>query len=368
MLKAHKYRLYPNKTQIKIINQILGSCRFVYNHCLALKNDKYKDGKQKFSYTDMAKHVTDLKRYGEFLWLNNSDAVALQQSLKDLDRAFTNYFKKLAKKPKFHSKHKKNSYRTLNNNNTLKTANGRIKLPKVGWVKFTQSDEFTGKIKNATVSKTPTNKYFISILVEEADDFKTSLPNEIGIDMGIRHFYNDSYGNKYDILPALRKLDKKLRRKQKEFARTMKRGKNHEKLRIEIAKIYEKIHNIKVDFFQKLSRKLVDENQVIAIENLKIKSMLKNHKLAKSIQDSSWGMFFRMLEYKAMWTTNCKVIRIDTFFPSSQLCRVCGYINKEVKNLAIKEWECPSCHTVHDRDKNAGINILNEGKRLLSLA
>ena len=139
-------------------------------------------------------------------------------------------------------------------------------------------------------------------------------------------------------------------------------------MRIEIAKIYEKIYNVKTDFLQKLSTKLVNENQVIAIENLKIKAMLKNHKLAKSIQDSSWGMFFRMLEYKAMWTTNCKVIRIDTFFPSSQLCHVCGYRNKEVKNLAIKEWECPKCHATHDRDKNAGINILNEGKRLLSLA
>lgn len=368
MLKAHKYRMYPNKTQIKLINQILGSCRFVYNHCLALKNEKYKYGKQKFTYVDMSKHITDLKRYEETSWLRDSDAVALQQSLKDLDRAFISYFKKLTKKPKFHSKHNKNSYRTLNNNNTLKIANSRIKLPKVGWIKFVQSDEFVGKIKNATVSKTPTNKYFISLLVEETDNFKTSLSNEIGIDMGIRHFYNDSYGNKYDILPMLRKLDNKLRRKQRKFARTMKRSKNHEKLRIEIAKIYEKIYNVKTDFLQKLSTKLVNENQVIAIENLKIKSMLKHHKLAKSIQDSSWGMFFRMLEYKAMWTTNCKVIKIDTFFPSSQLCHVCGYRNKEVKNLAIKEWKCPYCHTVHDRDKNAGINILNEGKRLLSLA
>ena len=245
MLKAHKYRMYPNKTQIKLINQTLGSCRFVYNHCLALKNEKYKNGKQKFNYVDMSKHITDLKKYEETSWLMGSDAVALQQSLKDLDRAFINYFKKLAKKPKFHSKHNKNSYRTLNNNNTLKIANSKIKLPKVGWVKFVQSDEFVGKIKNATVSKTPTNKYFISLLVEETDNFKTSLSNEIGIDMGIRHFYNDSYGNKYDLLPTLRKLDKKLRRKQRKFARTMKRGKNHEKLRIEIAKIHEKIHNIK---------------------------------------------------------------------------------------------------------------------------
>lgn len=372
--KAYSFRIILNKEQEELINKNIGCVRFVFNYFLVkAKKNKYQ------SYTKNAKELPKLKK--EYTWLNEVDSISLQQSLKDLDKAFKSFFKGLAGFPKFKSKkNNKQSYRTEYfkrkiGTESIEIKDNKIKLPKLGWVKFRKSREVKGKIQNATISKSKTEKYYISVCVktskesckQEFEENNTNTIKEtekaIGIDLGLKDFLVTSNGEKITNLKSLSKYEDMIARLNKKLARKKEGSNNWRKVKNKLAKAHEKVANIRKDFLHKLSTKLICENQTIVVESLKVKNMLKNSRLAKSISDVSWAKFINYLSYKSEWYGR-ELIKIDTFFPSSQLCSICGYKNKEVKDLSIREWECSECHSIHDRDVNASKNILQQGMQL----
>lgn len=357
---GYKYRIYPNKTQESLINRTIGCCRFVYNHFLAVRRDEWQANQHSIGLAESQRLLTDLKRREETNWLKEADSMALQEALKNLDRAYQNFFKKRARYPRFKSKHvHSQSYRTRNQNKGIRFVGNRIKLPKVGLVRIKRSRGFDGRILNAAVSRTAAGKYFVSLCVEQDIENLKHINNggKVGIDVGLKAFYSDSNGNTVENPRPLHRLEKKLAREQRKLARKMPRSSNRKKQRKRLARVYEHIANIRKDFLQKVSTQLVRENQTIAVEDLQVKNMLKNHRLAKAISDVSWSEFFRQLEYKAK-LYGTEVLKVPTFYPSSQTCHVCGYQNEGTKDLSVREWTCPHCGTRHDRDTNAAHNIL----------
>ena len=358
MNKGVKFRAYPDKQQQNLINQALGCCRLVYNKGLAMRNEAFANGK-KIGYNQTSAMLTGLKKQEGFSFLKNVDSIALQQSLRDLDRGFKNFFEKRAKHPQFKSKHNNHqSYRTLNQGNNIRIVDKYLKLPKLGYVEIRQSMP-VGHINNVTVERTPTGKYFVVLNVDFEPQPLEPKNDAIGIDVGIKEFYSDSKGRVVHNPKYLENALRRLAREQRRLSRKLKGSNNRNKQRIKVALVHEKITNQRNDFLQKQSTTLVRENQTICIEDLNVKGMLRNHKLAKAIASVSWSTFFNMLAYKAEWYGN-KVIRVPTMYPSSQTCHYCGYKNPQVKDLAVRKWECPQCHAQHDRDNNASINILNK--------
>ena len=366
MLKGLRFRIYPNKMQQKQIQQTFGCCRYVYNQGLAFRQEQYECGNP-IGYNETWRLLYKLKHDGEHNWLKDVDTTALQQCLRDLDKGYKNFFNKIAKYPKFKSKHNHNmSYRTNNGNYQRKEQlimikGNYIKLPKLGYVKakITYND-IDGVIKNATISQVPSGKYFVSLCIDYEDKIYNNNGGMIGLDVGIKDFCIDSNGNKIENPKYLSKSLDKLKKEHKKLSKKKLGSKNWDKQRIKVARDYEHITNQRNDLLQKLSTTLVRENQIICVEDLNVSGMVKNHKLARSISDVSWSKFFDMLDYKA-YSHGTEIIKVPRFYASSQICSNCSYQNTETKDLSVRKWICPKCGTIHDRDINAAINIIHKG-------
>ena len=374
MKKGLEVRLYPSKEQRVLIDRTLGGCRFVYNHILSLKKELWED--YKLSFNPKLKSFKE-----EWNFLTKVPSQALANSYMDCMTAFNNFFNSLKGKskavqrfPKFHKKGQKDSFRIA----ATKTSKGydiriedieHIKVPKLGSIKFKNYNGIDWSkihIYNITIKKTPTNKYFASLCVETEElEYIEPKFDVCGFDLGIKDFAIFDSGEVIENPKYYRKTEYRIKKTQKQLSKCKKFSKNYKKVNLKLAKLHEKIKNQRKDFQHKWSRKIVNENQVIVSEDLNVKGMLKNHKLAKSIQDASFGSFCNMIAYKAN-EQNRKYVKIGTFYPSSKLCHCCGFKYKGLK-LEERFWTCPDCGTYLDRDENAAINILNEGLRILSI-
>jgi len=376
MLRAIKIRLYPNKTQTEQFNKLLGCYRFVYNQCLARKINSYNENKFSENLSTLGKFIHhELLKDDNYIWLREQNTRVLKQALIDMLRAYKNFYTLHTGYPKFKSKKdnklscrfeigaisKKNDYTTYH-----------LSLANIKNIKFRCSKKYAEylqkhklNIKHATLNKLPCNEYYLSILVDGNLIHKNIkyTDNAIGIDLGIKDFVITSEGEVFNNIHFTKSKLNKIKRLQRQLSRKVKGSNNRNKIKIKLAKLYKNITDKKQYYLHYISNTLINENQIICMEDLNVKGMLKNHKLALSIQEMNFSEFRRILEYKSRWY-NRQLVFVDRFYPSSKTCNYCGYINKTLK-LSDRQWVCPNCGNIIERDYNAALNILNEGLRIL---
>ena len=357
IVRAYKFRLYPNPAQTSLLEQHFGCARFVFNWGLEQKSKAYSQRQEKLSCLALMNRLPELK--AELPWLSEVNAQSLQMALRNLDIAFTNFFKKNADYPTFKSRKGRQSFQCPQSC-SVDFEKGVLHLPKVKGIRTKFHRQFDGKIKTVTISRTPTGKYFVSLLVEQEGQEPELAPvtdNTLGLDVGLKHFLITSDGEKVANPKHLRRSARKLGRTQHAFARQQKGSNRRQKRKKQLARLHEKVANQRADFLHKITHRLICENQAetYAIEDLAVRNMVRNHCLARSISDASWGMFFQFLSYKAP-RQGKNVLTIGRFEPSSKRCHVCGYIHQNL-TLKDRDWDCPECSMHHDRDINAAINI-----------
>ena len=357
---AYKYRIYPNNAQKVFFAKCFGCVRFFYNKSLTDMNETYKT-------TGKFKNITPASYKEDYSFLKEVDSLALSNAQLNRNTAFKAFFSHRSGFPKFKSKRNDQSYTTNMINGNIKFSNNDryISIPKCPRIRIKKHRDFIGTIKSITVSMTTDNKYYISLLVETDVEPLKESNTSIGLDLGLKELIVDSNGKKYKNHKYLTKSQNKLAKEQRKLSKMVKGSSNRNKQRIKVAKLHKHIQNQRNDYLHKLSKKIIDENQIICIEDLKVKNMEQNHKLARSIVDASWSRFVSMLIYKADWYGR-KVIKVPSTYPSSQLCSKCSYKNSITRDLAIRRWTCPKCGSIHDRDINAAKNILSKGIEILT--